>query len=764
MFAREDWTLFRNLSTLSQKAGVPVAKLRRLVLKELVDNALDNSGDVEYGKVGANKYWVQDHGPCIPGTAEDIARLFSVRRPLTSSKILRKPSRGALGNGLRVVVGAVLASGGEITVQTGSRRYVLQPLDDGTTRVVSDTPTSGEKWNRITVSFREGIPEDAADLTLAELAKAFRFGTTYKGKTSAWWYDSDSFFELLQSADTMSLEDLLVQFDGYGPGKGEKLPAAILDLATRLADCRDVSREDADKVLLAMRAGAKAVPPGKIGKVGEWAGDAYAKAVGVLHVVPGRGKVNAELPYVVEACAQPREGDDDCILAFVNGTPVVGDLRVDRLKPTHLGVWGCGLSNRIERVSAKKFTIMLNITTPYMPITTDGKEPDFRRYITDVEAVISRASRKLKSSIRRSENRGSQTDVILANLNESVEQASGGGKYRYSLRQLYYASRPHLLSAGYTQLNYNHFCAVVSSYESDHGDMPGMYRDPRGTLYHPHLRKDIPLGTLAVEEYERPPWTFNKVLYCEKEGFTHLLKSVGWPERNDCALLSSKGFASRAVRDVIDLLGETDEEITFYCVHDADASGTLIYQSLQEATVARAARKVKIVNLGLDPWEALDMGLQVEEFEVKSDRKLPVAQYVADYNESDPPDESGASNWRRWLQGRRVELNAMTSPQFLAWLDEKLAPFNKGKVVPPERVLRRQLEDEMVAAVRRQEAERILAAAGFEERVEAVVAGVRTRAASHALDAAVRTGLKANPERRWTDPVRQAAESLVAGE
>ena len=42
-----------------------------------------------------------------------IASLFSVRRQTMSSKYLRLPSRGALGNGLRVVTGAVLdVSGG----------------------------------------------------------------------------------------------------------------------------------------------------------------------------------------------------------------------------------------------------------------------------------------------------------------------------------------------------------------------------------------------------------------------------------------------------------------------------------------------------------------------------------------------------------------------------------------------------------------------------------------------------------------------------
>jgi hypothetical protein len=41
MAERPDWTLFRTVEGLAQKAGVPTGRLRRLALKELADNALD---------------------------------------------------------------------------------------------------------------------------------------------------------------------------------------------------------------------------------------------------------------------------------------------------------------------------------------------------------------------------------------------------------------------------------------------------------------------------------------------------------------------------------------------------------------------------------------------------------------------------------------------------------------------------------------------------------------------------------------------------
>jgi len=88
------------------------------VLKELADNALDEDAKVEVGELpNKGAYFVEDDGPGIDGTPEEIAQLFSINRPMVSTKLLRLPTRGAIGNGLRVVAGAVLASSGTLVVR-----------------------------------------------------------------------------------------------------------------------------------------------------------------------------------------------------------------------------------------------------------------------------------------------------------------------------------------------------------------------------------------------------------------------------------------------------------------------------------------------------------------------------------------------------------------------------------------------------------------------------------------------------------------------
>ena len=90
------------------QSGVPIHRLRRLALKEMVHNALDAAdaagrpGQVRLEQVGDNAYVVADHGVGMAGTPTEIASLFSLGRVMISSKFWRLPSRGCLGNGWRI--------------------------------------------------------------------------------------------------------------------------------------------------------------------------------------------------------------------------------------------------------------------------------------------------------------------------------------------------------------------------------------------------------------------------------------------------------------------------------------------------------------------------------------------------------------------------------------------------------------------------------------------------------------------------------------
>lgn len=752
MFAREDWTQFRNLDTLGQKAGVTTERIPALVAKELADNSCDAAGTCRVSILPGGGLRVEDDGDGISGTAADLGQLFSVKRALMSSKQIRLPTRGALGNGLRVVAGAVLATGGRMKLCTKGKEYSLRFNDDGTTTAtaIGKSKVSGV---RIDLWLGNGPwPEGGFDEDTLEWARTtILFSaakSTYKGRTSAYCYDSASFYELLQAAGLRTVRDLVSDFEGCSGGKAGEVSA---EFHGRL--CETLSRDEADKLLLAVRNNSRPVKPARLGRVGVIPSlpEAHAFATGDYEVEASRGVFAATIPYIVEAWARPAVMSRVHLL--VNRTPATSNVGAYHDK-ADLYLKGCGLHHTVK-VGRGPVELLVNIQCMHMPITTDGKAPDVTPMLDAVLETIRKAAKKVMRSGYGSIGRTSARSLIESNLDEATALA-GGGK-AFSLRQLFYKMRPLVEPAVGKQIRYENFCKVIGDHETEHGPIPKMYRDVRGVLYHPHTGQQIPLGTLAVKAYTRPVFTFNKILYCEKEGFFPSLIEGRWPERHDCALLTAKGFASRAARDVLDLLGESDEEILFFCIHDADAAGSMIYQALQEETAARGARRVKIVNLGLEPWEALKMGLDVETIEGEKKRRQSVAQYIL--------DRKDGKKWQTWLQRQRVELNAMSTPDFIAWLDAKMAEYGNGRLVPPREVMAERLASETKALVEEAVRAELLAKHGFSNNVAAVMAklGPDIKREGRRMETRVREvlGQSEHEHRSWAAVVGEAAVGIA---
>ncbi|WP_334406007.1 hypothetical protein [Bradyrhizobium sp. AZCC 2289] len=744
-FERADWTSFRTVEGLQQKAGVPQSKMRRLVLKELADNALDTGARVHAGELASGGYFVEDSGSGIEGQPEEIARLFSVARPMVSTKLLRLPTRGALGNGLRVVAGAVLASEGFLVVTTRNRRIELHPERDGSTTVVTVTPVDFPVGTRVDIGFGPAIPEDANALGWAVVATEMARGQSYQGKSSPWWYDAPQFHELLSASGAAPVRELVARLDGCTGGRaGEIVAEAEL---VRMA-CSALSREQAVRLLEVARHSARRVKPGRLGPVGPalFPDRAYGVSSGVVPF--GAARPQAEIPFVVEAWAA--ESADMRLLVCVNRTPVTGNIDVARNK-RKINIFGCGLRHTVaEAPKDSNFLVVLNIMTPYMPITSDGKEPDLEPFLGEIMSAVAKAVRKARRPGARARVT-SQKDIVLDNLDDVIAAVSGEEGYRFNERQLFYALRPIVMNEIGKELNIGNFKEIITDYESENGEIPLMYREPRGSITHPHRNETFTLGTLMVEEYERPSWNFNKLVYIEKEGAQEALKQNRWCERHDCAVMSSKGFSTRAARDLIDKLAEHDESVEVFCVHDADASGTMIYQTLQEETRARGARKIKIINLGLDPWEAVAMGLEVETVEQGKYPK-PVANYIR--------EREDGHYWENWLQTHRVELNAMTTPQLIQWLDEKMARFGSGKLIPPPQVLEQDLADRIENKVRATITERILREARIDDQVAAVIGAIRKPDGTK-LARDIKGLFEQQSDREWRDAIEVVASRVT---
>ena len=109
------------------------------------------------------------------------------------------------------------------------------------------------------------------------------------------------------------------------------------------------------------------------------------------------------------------------------------------------------------------------------------------------------------------------------------------------------------------------------------------------------------------------------------------------------------------------------------------------------------------------------MGLEVENLE-ETERTKPVAEYVYEHD----------GDWVDWLQTNRVELNAMTTPQLIAWLDQKMAERGNGKLIPPHEVMEQELAIRIENKVRADITERILREARVDDQVADAVAKIKT--------------------------------------
>src|SRR5262249_19342984 len=296
--------------------------------------------------------------------------------------------------------------------------------------------------------------------------------------------------------------------------------AGVIVAAAKLnrAVCNAINRKQATDLLEVARRHAKPVTAERLGAIGPDAfpGCAYVQSTGVAEF--GSVAPVAEVPFVVECWAEKAQGKaaevGTDLTVCGNRTPITGVVDIARDK-RDIDAFGCGLHHTIAQAPlAVEFFLVINLITPHMPITSDGKAPDLKPFLAAIMAATGKAVRKAHRPTAG--DRISQKDVVLDNLDAAIAAVSGDGEFQFNQRQLLYVLRPVVKDETGKELTEKNFSAIITDYEAEHGEIEGMYREPRGSIYHPHTGETIPLSTLTVASYERPPWLYNKIVYIEQ--------------------------------------------------------------------------------------------------------------------------------------------------------------------------------------------------------------------------------------------------------
>jgi hypothetical protein len=306
-------------------------------------------------------------------------------------------------------------------------------------------------------------------------------------------------------------------------------------------------------------------------------------------------------------------------------------------------------------------------------------------------------------------------------MEEAYLAASDGGALPVKPRQIMYAARPKILEmTGELELSGSYFSQTLLvdyMWEHDCSDWDIVW-DARGHFIEPHTGTEIPLGTLEVRQYfgERPSFKphqldlvfptsgpenrFGNILFIEKEGFHPLLQAAQLQERYDVAVMSTKGMSVTAARQLIDQLSPLVENI--FALHDFDRAGFSIF-----GTLGTDSRRYLFENVGL---EIIDIGLRlvdVVDMDLQSEPVPPVGDYEW-RQRADTLKRHGATREEiAFLRDERVELNAMTSRQFIDFIEEKFKEHGVEKVIPDDdviekharRVIKHRLTEQVIAKI-----------------------------------------------------------------
>jgi hypothetical protein len=353
-------------------------------------------------------------------------------------------------------------------------------------------------------------------------------------------------------------------------------------------------------------------------------------------------------------------------------------------------------------------------------------------------------------------------------MREAYMKASGNGMLPAKARQIMYCARPALQkAAGGQKLDDLYFTkTLLPKFLTENPELTANWDivfDARGHFEEPHTGFNFGLGTVEVREYlaslhdpklvaaflksakvdfRGPSGSFGGLLFIEKDGFNKVLAAARIPERYDIAVMSTKGTSVTAARKLADIIC-ADYDIPLLIARDFDKTGFSISGTLQRDTWRYTFQNViEVKELGLSLDDVEEIGLESEyQHHVKSKDKQAMMDNMHENGASEAEIEFMFRDFDK-IQSmqctRRVELNAMTSPQFVAFIERKLKREKIKKIIPDKK----ELDDAYRGFARGYEAERIVKPEL--KKLEEFKVTVPRDQEQH-----VRGYLRKNPAQRW---------------
>ena len=357
-------------------------------------------------------------------------------------------------------------------------------------------------------------------------------------------------------------------------------------------------------------------------------------------------------------------------------------------------------------------------------------------------------------------------DAAYRVMRQAYMAASANGTLPANPRQIMYAARPDILQiADRDNLDSQYFCQTLlpDFINEGRGDSASwdIAWDDRGHFCEPHTGKAFGVGTLNIRDYvgkyagpdfeeagfapatietHGPSGRYGGLLYLEKEGFTPILERARLAGKLDVSIMSCKGMSVTAARMLIDKTCAR-YGIPLLILHDFDISGFSIAKTLCSDTRRYSFRSAfETIDLGLRLTDVQELGLESEPVSFGSVSPSKILERLK-------TNGATADEIAFLMEGQRVELNAMTSDQFVAFVERKLTEAGIAKVVPSK--------DQLETAYRlfaRSERIRTIVEEAIAADADAEIA------VPDDLEAHVRAYLADHPDEPWEDAVGDAMD------
>lgn len=719
-----------DVKELQAQTGQPVNAFGEVVLKELIDNALDACESVGIDPIihigiaivdNRMRIAVGDNGNGI--SEKVIANILNFDTRTSDKAAYKAPTRGAQGNAFKTIIGIPHALGGGrvIIESTGLRheitasatpagtidinREVSAIADRIGTVIYVDMPSceSYPRWYaRATALFNPHAfvkisSFDALEFSMVNADEDFSESDDFYNKladcqkikpnepTSSHCYDSGEFMKLVYLQGTQKdipIGEFVRQFKGLSSTTKAKL--ITRNIPYKLVS--DIYHDPIaiESMRLDMQQQSTPIPPKALGACGE---DQLLARLNVnQHWYKQVSGMIDNVPYVFEILI----AESDVVTGYyfgVNHSPAFDDfLRQCSIQAGELN--GIGIRGTLaDIVDEKRHIVVVHLIGIGLPFLDRGKSNlSLAAEMVDSIACavwsaskvlykerqkakkdIAKAFRNYESMIKVNENKTSIKEAVFAVLSEAIQAATDNERLPANVRALYYKVREAIQQYTTKELDYGYFSQdILISYWQEYGRNPLIYNDPRGVLYAPHSEDIVQLGTYEVHHYVFPEHEYNKVLYIEKKGLWHTLKAANLHKKYDMAVIAGEGYASEAIRVLLEK-AQAGQDYTIFVLHDADPDGYNIARTIQDKTKRMPEHNITVIDLGLTIQASIDMKLKSETFTRK--KELVQDLVLSDIEREYFGGKRQLSNTKKSWICQRVELNTMSAGQLVDYVD-----------------------------------------------------------------------------------------------